>query len=94
MCRTLEIELNSSESGPLGKTRVGFDPAQSLLGLRSLTSCIALLLTSSKRRLHALKQMKNNDKCFNDFNEINELRSVLSVGNADEYKVSHELLQR
>lgn len=93
--RTLEIELNSSESGPLDESSAGFDPTQSLLALRSLTSCIALLLTSSRRRMFALLQLKNGSSS-DGYDDIKELRNALpsQFDTADEFQVSFHVLQR
>ena len=86
--------MNSSESGPLDEVLEGLNPTQALLGLRSLTSCVGLLLTSSKRRLYALKQLKSGVKVIGEFNEIDELRSALPNLSADEYIVSISVLNR
>jgi hypothetical protein len=91
----LEIELNSCENGPLDESSAGFDPTQSLLALRSLTSCIALLLTSSRRRMFALQQLKNKSNS-DGYDDIKELRSALpsQFDTADEFQVSLHILQR
>jgi hypothetical protein len=91
--------LNSSETGPLLDNKSGLNPAQSLIALRSISACVGVLFSSSKRRLLSLQQMsikqiveRDSSDCYSDVREA--LALSLPLESSDEFKVSYFLLNR
>lgn len=55
--RALEIELNSSESGPVNSSQIdmkGFDPCQALLAVWNIVNAISIVASTSHDRISAL----------------------------------------
>ena len=86
--RSLEIELNSCESGSLTGNREGFDPTQPILTLRTVTESLIVLLASSNARLNALSAVSSV------FAIENTSTTMLPTGSYDELNVAYHILER
>ena len=94
--------MNSSENGSLEGDKLGFDPTQSLLSLRSLVSALSALLTSSQQRLLDVTNINKDNSLIvlqNLMSNIKQLEltfvtATTTVASAsDELKFGLELLE-
>ena len=92
--KALEIELNSCEPGPISlQQQGGYDPTQSLLILRAMTSVLAVLWTSSQHRRIAIDNLMHNTTPTTHAG-VDISDALPSNGLNDEYRVAYYLLNK